>query len=99
MLRHIVIFKFNDSSSETSITHLISEFLQLKNQIDSLIDIEWGKNISPENYHQGFTDCFTLTFPSLELLNDYQNHPAHLKFQTILKPHMEKVFVVDYIFD
>ena len=96
MLRHIVIFKFNDSSSEASIRHLISEFLLLKNEIDSLIDIEWGKNISPENYHQGFTDCFTLTFPSLELLNEYQNHPAHLKFQTLLKPHMEKVFVVDY---
>jgi len=96
MLRHIVIFKFKDSSSEASVTHVISEFLLLKNKIDSLIDIEWGKNISPENHHQGFTDCFTLTFPSLEVLNAYQNHPDHLIFQSILKPHMEKVFVVDY---
>jgi len=96
MLRHIVIFKFKESSSSDATAHIISEFLKLKHKIENLIDIEWGKNISPENHHQGFTDCFILTFKSLEHLNAYQNHSAHLNFQTILKPHFEKVFVVDY---
>jgi hypothetical protein len=26
----------------------------------------------------------------------YQKHPAHMEFQKVLGPHMEKVFVVDY---
>ena len=96
MLRHVVLFKFKEGSSQESISTIITTFLNLKYKNIGVIAIEWGKNISPENLHQGFTHCFTLTFPSLDVLSTYQEHPEHLKFQTILKPHMEKVFVVDY---
>ena len=39
---------------------------------------------------------FTLTFNSEKDLADYQQNPDHKAFQTVLKPHMDKVFVVDY---
>jgi hypothetical protein len=45
---------------------------------------------------QGFTHCFTLTFSSEKDLADYQQNPDHKAFQAVLKPHMDKVFVVDY---
>ena len=52
--------------------------------------------MSPEHLDQGFTHCFVLTFSNEKDLASYQLHPAHKAFQTILKPHMDKVFVVDY---
>jgi len=58
--------------------------------------MEWGLNESKENYHQGFTHCFILSFVNTTDLDTYQAHPEHLQFQKLLIPAMEKVFVVDY---
>ncbi len=96
LLRHVVLFKFKDSSSENEIERIVQSFMSLKNRVPQVVDMEWGKNISEENHHQGFTHCFVLSYRSIQDLNDYQKHPAHLEFQQVLKPHMEKVFVVDY---
>jgi hypothetical protein len=96
LLRHVVLFKFRDSYSEDEIEHVVSSFMSLKNQVPQIVDMEWGRNISEENYHLGFTHCFVISYQSIQDLNDYQKHPAHLDFQKILAPHMEKVFVVDY---
>jgi hypothetical protein len=59
-------------------------------------NMEWGLNMSPEHLDQGFTHCFVLTFSSEKDLASYQLHPAHKAFQEVLKPHMDRVFVVDY---
>lgn len=53
-------------------------------------------NVSPEKLDQGFTHCFSLGFASLEALELYQQNSDYMKFQEILKPHMLKVFVIDY---
>jgi hypothetical protein len=96
LLRHVVLFKFRDSSSEDEVAHVVSSFMSLKSQVPQIVAMEWGRNISEENHHQGFTHCFVISYRSIQDLNDYQKHPAHLDFQQILSPHMEKVFVVDY---
>lgn len=96
VLKHIVLFQFKESSSKEEVHEVVDTFLALKGKVPHLIDIEFGINISPENYHQDFTHCFTLTFPSMEALSAYQVHEAHLAFQEVLQPHMQKVFVVDY---
>jgi hypothetical protein len=96
LLRHVVLFKFRDSSSEDEVAHVVSSFMSLKSQVTQIVAMEWGRNISEENHHQGFTHCFVISYQSIQDLNDYQKHPAHLDFQQILSPHMEKVFVVDY---
>lgn len=96
LLRHVVIFKFKDSSSEAEVKKVSETFAGLYGQIPQIKHFEWGINNSPENLNQGFTHCFTLTFSSAEDSEMYQKHPAHKAFQEVLKPHMEKVFVVDY---
>jgi hypothetical protein len=97
LLRHVVIFKFKETSSKADIEKVITAFAGLPKQIKEIKSFEWGINESPENYHQGFTHCFVLTFASAKDRDEiYQQHPAHKAFQDVLKPHMEKVFVVDY---
>ncbi len=96
LLRHVVIFKFKDSSSAADIQKVADTFFALKKIVPQIVDMEWGINNSPENFNQGFTHCFMLSYKSEQDLASYQQHPAHKAFQEVLKPHMEKVFVVDY---
>ena len=96
-LQHVVIFKFKETSSKSSVDSVVRAFVGLKDKISVIKKFEWGLNDSPENWHQGFTHCFILTFDN-KYDRDviYQKHQAHLDFQKILGPHMDKVFVVDY---
>jgi hypothetical protein len=95
-LRHVVIFKFKDSSSEGDIKKVATTFAALYGKVPQVKAFEWGINNSPEHFNQGFTHCFMLTFSSEKDLADYQLDPAHKAFQMVLNPHMDKVFVVDY---
>ncbi len=96
-LRHVVIFKFKETSSKASVDSVVNSFMGLAKKIPVIKSMEWGLNDSPENFHQGFTHCFVLTFPNKKDRDEvYQKHPAHMEFQKVLGPHMEKVFVVDY---
>lgn len=95
-LKHIVLFTFKTSSSKQEIDNVAHTFAKLYGKVPQVKNMQWGINMSPEHLDQGFTHCFTLTFKSEKDLADYQKHPAHLAFQAVLKPHMDKVFVVDY---
>ena len=97
LLRHVVIFKFKDESSEADVTKLNDAFNALADSIPVIKDFEWGLNDSPEDFHQGFTHCYLLTFASEEDRDSvYTPHPQHQAFVASLQPHLEKVFVVDY---
>lgn len=97
LLRHVVIFKFNDDSSEEDVNRLNDAFNALPEAIPAIKDFEWGLNDSPENFHQDFTHCYLVTFASEEDRDSiYTPHPAHQAFVQSLQPHLEKVFVVDY---
>jgi hypothetical protein len=97
LLRHLVIFKFNDASSDEDVARLNASFNRLATAIPVVKDFEWGLNDSPENFHQDFTHCYLLTFDSEEDRDSvYTPHPQHQAFVASLQTHVEKVFVVDY---
>ena len=97
VLRHVVIFKFNDASTDEDVNRLNEAFNALPEAIPVIKDFEWGLNDSPEDFHQGFTHCYLLTFDSEEDRDSvYTPHPQHQAFVKSLQPHLEKVFVVDY---
>ncbi len=96
LLRHVVIFKFKDSSTPADVQKVADTFQGLYGKVPQIKAFEWGINNSPEHFDQGFTHCFILSFASEKDLADYQLNPDHLAFQKVLQPHMEKVFVVDY---
>lgn len=95
-LRHVVLFKFKDTSSPADVKKVEQAFAGLQKKISLIRDFEWGTNNSPENLNQGLTHCFLATFSSEKDRDAYLVHPEHQAFVEILKPHLDKVTVVDY---
>jgi hypothetical protein len=96
MLRHVVCFKFKDGTSAEDIKKVEDAFSALPSKIKEIKSFEFGTNNSPENLNQGFTHCFLVSFESEKDRAVYLPHPAHLAFVEVLKPHLDKVFVIDY---
>ena len=96
--RHVVCFKFKEGTTPEQIKKLETEFAALKGKIETIIDFEWGTNVSPENRAKGFTHCFIVTFKDQAGLDVYLPHKAHQAFvKDFAKPILEDVFVIDYI--
>lgn len=96
VLRHVVLFKFKDTSSPEDVKKVIEAFKALPSQIKEIKGFEWGTNNSPEKHSQGLTHCFFLTFASEADRDAYLPHPAHKAFGSVVGPHLDKVTVVDY---
>lgn len=96
VLRHVVMFKFKDGTSATDAQRVVDAFRGLKGKIPEIAAFEYGTDNSPEGLANGFTHCFLITFKSEADRAVYLPHPAHKAFVDILKPHLDKVQVVDY---
>ena len=95
-LRHVVMFKFKDSSQPADIKKVEDAFAGLARKLPLIKDFEWGTNNSPENLNQGLTHCFLVTFKSEKDRDEYLVHPEHKAFVEILLPHLDKATVLDY---
>lgn len=95
-LLHVVLFSFKAGSSEADIKKVEDAFRALPSKIAEIKGFEWGTNNSPEGLSQGFTHCFFLTFDSEKDREIYLPHPAHKAFGSVLRPHLDKVLVLDY---
>ncbi|MEP7322076.1 MAG: Dabb family protein [Saprospiraceae bacterium] len=96
LLRHVVLFKFKDTSSVQGIKDIENAFRALPSKIKEIKSLEWGLNNSPEKINQGFTHCFFVTFSSESDRDIYLPHPAHKAFGKVLGPYLDKVLVFDY---
>lgn len=96
LLRHVVLFKFKDSTSAEKLKEIEDSFSNLPSKIKEIQDYEWGLNNSPEGLNKGLTHCFFVTFRSEEGRGIYLPHPAHQAFVALASPYIEDVTVVDY---
>lgn len=96
LLKHIVLFKFKDSSTAEDVAQIEKAFLNLPSKISEIYAFEWGLNNSPENLNKGFTHSFVVTFSQEDDRAIYLIHPDHLAFVKILEPHLDDVLVIDY---
>ncbi len=96
VLRHVVMFQFKATSSKEDVQHVIDEFRALPTKIPAIASFEYGTDNSPEGLADGFTHCFLLTFKTEKDREVYLPHEAHKAFGATLRPHLEKVLVVDY---
>jgi hypothetical protein len=96
VLRHVVLFAFKPTTSELIVDRLAQAFADLPNQIDAIIDFEWGTDASVEGKAGGFTHCFLVTFADAAGRDAYLPHPAHQAFGKMLREHLAQSLVFDY---
>lgn len=96
--RHVVLFKFKATTSESTVEAIEAAFRALCAQLGFVQDFEWGRNSSPENLDNGFTHCFIVTFASAADRDAYLPHPAHVEFcKRYLDDNLDKACVVDFL--
>ncbi len=97
LIRHVVLFQWKADTPPAKVAEIENAFRALPKKIHAVADFEWGTDMSVEGLAQGFTHCFFVSFESEEDREAYLPHPAHKAFVDLMKPHMEKVLVIDYI--
>ena len=95
--RHVVCFRFKEGTTQADIDAINAAFEKLPQQIDTIRHFEWGVNVSPEGLADGFTHCYVVTFDDKAGLEAYLPHPAHQAFVAMLRPKLDKPFVIDYV--
>ena len=96
VLRHIVMYKFKETTTPSQVQEVIAAFSGLPKQIDAVIGFEAGTNVSTEGKSEGFTHVFVVTFQDQTGLATYLKHPAHDAYVQVVKDKREKVVVFDY---
>ncbi|KAK4717041.1 hypothetical protein R3W88_015379 [Solanum pinnatisectum] len=96
VVKHILLAKFKDGIPPEQIDQLIKQYANLVNLIEPMKAFQWGKDVSIENLHQGFTHVFESTFDSLEGVAEYIAHPVHVEYANTMLPQLEKVLIIDY---
>lgn len=76
MIANNVLLKLKNPNS-TNVNEVQSALLSMKGKIDVLLDIQVEKNIRPEQ--TAYDVLFVTTFASMEDLDAYLAHPAHLE--------------------
>lgn len=95
-LKHVVLLKFKEGTSDAQVKEVMDAFAAMKNKIDVIADFEWGTDVSVENLSQGFTHCAVVTFKDAKARDEYLTHPVHEEFKKQAIPRIDKVLVVDY---
>ena len=98
MIKHIVMWKIREGMegrSKLENGKLIKENMEaLKKEIKEIINIEVGINIVEAE--QAYDLVLNSEFASLEDLNIYQKHPAHVEAVKFAGPFLECRVVIDY---
>ncbi|MEB7884032.1 Dabb family protein [Serratia fonticola] len=97
MIRHILFIAFHLSTPPQQIEAVRHAFLSIPQQIDGVLDVEWGQNDSPEGKNGGFSHCVLMTFADEAARRRYLPHPAHEALKGIFKPVLKDIIVLDYI--
>ncbi len=96
VLRHVVLFKFKEETTEQQLKTITDAFSALPSKIKEIKDYEWGLNNSPEGLNKDLTHCFLVTFGSEADREVYLPHPDHMAFIDLASPFIADVLVVDF---
>ncbi|MGM9759068.1 MAG: Dabb family protein [Parabacteroides sp.] len=96
VLRHVVMFGFNEELTDQQVKEIEDAFCALPSQIEEIKGFEWGTDCSPEGLQKGLTHCFFLTFHSDKDRDTYLVHPAHKAFGQLINGKVAAVTVLDY---
>jgi hypothetical protein len=95
MIVHIVMFKFKEENREANVARVKAMLEALPKQITTLLSMEVGVDFCGSE--RAMDLVLTSTFETMEGLETYAAHPAHLEVVSVIKEVTEMSKVVDYV--
>ncbi len=77
MIKHCVFLKFKPEHSIAERNEVFQQLIDLKGEINGLLDVEFGENLDFENKSADYTGGFVATFTDQKSLSEYAEHPKH----------------------
>lgn len=86
MIRHIVMFKLKDSKGKTAIENANEAKLRFDNVLKNVPQILKGELVinSDKAPQDNYTIALICDFETIDELNTYQVHPAHVEFSKFI---------------
>jgi hypothetical protein len=95
-LVHLVLIKFKKDILPDDFQKITDGAYSLQ-QIQGVLDLNFGENVSPEGLGQGFSHSLTMKFSTAKDRDrKYLPHPVHQKFVKLFVPFTTDVLVYDY---
>jgi len=79
MIRHVVLFKLRPELGPAEVEKIHSDLVALKAVIPGMLNVSFGKDVSPEGLQRGHTHGFTVDFADKAARDAYLPHPDHQK--------------------
>ncbi len=96
VLCHIVLFHFRSEISEQAISQLMHDMKKMKDQIETIVDLNCGKNFTDSA--KDYSHALVVIFKDRQGLEIYRPHPAHLPIVKKVELMADKVERIDYEF-
>ena len=95
-LVHLVLIKFKKDILPNDFQKITDGAYGLQ-QIEGVLDLNFGENVSPEGLGQGFSYSLTMKFTTAKDRDSiYLPHPVHQEFVKLFVPFTTDVLVYDY---
>ena len=98
MVRHLLLVRFKADATDDALAALQAAFMAMVNKVSGVVEVEWGKNNSPEHKNKGYSHCIMMTFSDLIARDNYLPDPAHSALKIIFRPLIDDIIVFDYSF-
>ena len=77
MIKHCVFLNFKSETSQSEQFDVFEGLSNLKNQIEGLVEFEYGNNLDFEQKSADFNSGFIASFENRQALLEYNEHPEH----------------------
>jgi hypothetical protein len=95
-VKHIVLLKFKDGTSEEQIGKFFDDLLDISETVAGVEDYVSGPNCSPEQQNQGLTHGFVMTFTDALVRDSYLVTAEHERYKTQAAALVESTVVFDF---
>jgi len=95
-VKHIVLLKFKDGTTEEQIGKFFEDVLDLSESVPGIDDYVSGTNCSLESRTPGLTHGFIMTFSDVAARDAYIVHPEHERFKTMALGVIETLLIFDF---
>ena len=99
MLKHCVFLNFKTEISESEQFDIFECLSILKDQIEGLVEFEYGNNLDFEHKSADYISGFIASFENRQALLEYNEHPEHVllgaKLVSMCKDGHQGIIVFD----